>query len=129
MLRSIDHVVLTASDLDATVEFYVEVLGAELIRFDEGRLAIQVGDQKINLHPSSEPLQPHATSPEPGSLDICFVTDLTHDEVVARLRSADIEIEEGPVAQTGAQGQMISVYFRDPDGNLIEIAKYGWQDS
>ena len=124
MLRSIDHVVLTASDLDATVEFYVDVLGAELIRFDEGRLAIQVGDQKINLHPASAPLQPHATSPEPGSLDICFVTDLTLDEVVARLRSADIEIEEGPVAQTGALGQMTSIYFRDPDGNLIEIAKY-----
>ncbi len=125
MLRSIDHVVLTASDLDATVKFYVDVLGAELVRFDDGKLAIQVGDQKINLHPATAPLEPHATRPEPGSLDICFVTDLTLDEVITRLQSAEIEIEEGPVAQTCARGQMNSVYFRDPDGNLIEIATYG----
>jgi catechol 2,3-dioxygenase-like lactoylglutathione lyase family enzyme len=124
MLESIDHVVLTASDIDATIRFYVEGLGAELIRFGDGRRAIRVGTQKLNLHAVDALLEPHADHPRPGSLDICFVTRLDPDEVVARLQAAEVDIEVGPVPRTGAAGPIISVYCRDPDGNLIEIARY-----
>ncbi len=124
MLDSIDHVVLTVADIDATVQFYVEGLGAKLVPFGGGRLAIRVGDQKLNLHPVDAPFKPHADRPQPGSLDTCFATRLTPEEVVDRLDAVGIEIEDGPVGRTGATGPITSVYCRDPDGNLVEIASY-----
>jgi len=124
MLRSIDHVVLTATDVEATIRFYVDGLGARLVRFGGDRIAIGVGDQKINLHDAASPVEPHAAAPVPGSLDICFVTDLGPDEVMSRLVEADIAVENGPVARTGAMGPVVSIYCRDPNGNLVEIASY-----
>jgi len=124
MLTAIDHVVLTAPDIEATIGFYVDGLGARLIRFGNGRTALGIGSQKINVHDVAAPIAPHADRPMPGSLDICFLTDLSPDAVVERLLAAAIPVEEGPVSRTGAMGPITSVYCRDPDGNLVEIASY-----
>ena len=122
-LVRLDHLVLTVADLDATLGFYVGVLGAQDVRFGEGRRAVRFGDQKINLHVAGEELRPHATSPTPGSADLCFVvTDL--DDVRGRLARHGVPVEEGPVGRTGAVGELTSVYVRDPDGNLVELSTY-----
>jgi catechol 2,3-dioxygenase-like lactoylglutathione lyase family enzyme len=119
---AIDHVVLTVRSIDATVAFYADVLGIEAVTFGEGRRALQVGGQKINLHEAGHEFEPKARRPTPGSGDLCFVTDQRVDEVIARLGRLGVPIEEGPVARTGATGPIRSVYVRDPDGNLVEIA-------
>jgi len=121
-IEALDHLVLTVADMDATVTFYTRVLGMQVITFGEGRRALVFGQQKINLHPASAPLRPHAKSPQAGSADICFLTSTPLDEVIAQLDVCGILIEAGPVARTGATGPIRSVYCRDPDGNLIEVA-------
>lgn len=118
-----DHLVLTVADIDATIDFYVRVLGMEAITFGEGRRALAFGRQKINLHPASAPIRPHARSPQPGSADICLLTSTPLDEVIAHFGACDVAVEQGPVTRTGATGPILSVYCRDPDGNLVEIAK------
>ena len=123
-VSSIDHVVLTASDLQRTIRFYTEVLGMRHVVFESEYQALHFGDQKINLHDAARPWKPHASKPIAGTLDLCLLTNDRMDAVVARLAGHGIPIEEGPVHQTGAQGQMVSVYIRDPDNNLIEIATY-----
>ena len=128
MIAALDHVVLTTRDESACLRFYVEVLGMRLESFGDGRRAFAFGDQKINLHVAGSELEPHAHAPVPGSQDWCLVADRPLDEVVARLRDHDVEIELGPVARTGARGPITSVYVRDPDRNLIEIARYGGAD-
>lgn len=120
----LDHLVLTVADIDATIAFYVEVLGIEAVSFGAGRRALALGRQKINLHPVAAPLKPHAAWPTPGSADLCLIADTPVDEVVAHLRRCGVAIEEGPVSRTGATGPISSVYFRDPDGNLIEVSNY-----
>lgn len=123
MIRSLDHLVLTVRDLEATRRFYVGGLGMELRTFADGRHALHFGAQKINLHVAGHEFEPKAARPTPGSGDLCFLTDRPLDEVARRLGSAGIEIIEGPVARSGAAGSITSLYVRDPDGNLIEIAR------
>jgi catechol 2,3-dioxygenase-like lactoylglutathione lyase family enzyme len=121
----LDHVVLTVTDQQRTVEFYRRVLGMQPVTFGQGRLALAFGSSKINLHQAGREFTPHAARPAPGSADICLVTTTPIDQVLAHLRSQRVAVEEGPVPRTGALGPMESVYIRDPDGNLIEIASYG----
>jgi catechol 2,3-dioxygenase-like lactoylglutathione lyase family enzyme len=123
-IERLDHWVLTVRDIDATVAFYERVLGMQPITFGGGRRALAFGQQKINLHPAEAPLRPHARRPTPGSADVCLITRAPIEEVVAELENAGVAIEEGPVPRTGALGPITSVYFRDPDGNLIEISRY-----
>ena len=120
----IDHVVLTAHDVDRTIEFYSRVLGMEPISFAGGRRGLSFGRQKINLHQAGREYDPKALKPTPGSLDLCFITETPLDEVVAHLKAEGVAIAEGPVEKTGAVGAILSVYFRDPDGNLIEVSNY-----
>jgi catechol 2,3-dioxygenase-like lactoylglutathione lyase family enzyme len=119
---SLDHVVLTVRDLEATVRFYVEGLGMELREFQDGRHALHFGAQKINLHVSGREFEPKAARPTPGSADLCFLTDSPLDDVMRHLEAQGHRVIEGPVERAGAQGPIVSIYLRDPDGNLIEIA-------
>lgn len=121
-LDSLDHFVLTVADIEATCRFYVDVLGMRRERFGNGRIALKFGDQKINLHPASAPLAPHAKAPTAGSADLCFLTRAPVEAVIAELTANGVHIVEGPVERTGARAGLISVYCRDPDGNLIEIS-------
>jgi len=122
-LTGIDHFVLAVSDLEATCDFYAD-LGADVVTFDDDRLALQFGDQKINLHGPETDAGLVADLPKVGTGDFCLLTDDSPDDVVATLVDRGIEILEGPVNRTGARGTITSVYFRDPDGNLVEIATY-----
>ena len=123
-VQSLDHLVLTVADVETSAIFYARVLGMQRVIFGEGRTALQFGNQKINLHPAAAPLQPHALRPVAGSGDLCFVTLLLLADWLKHLAACGVVLEAGPVARSGALGPMTSLYFRDPDGNLIEIAKY-----
>jgi catechol 2,3-dioxygenase-like lactoylglutathione lyase family enzyme len=120
----LDHFVLTVRDLKATCDFYTRVLGMEEVSFAGGRKALSFGKQKINLHESGKEFDPKALHPTPGSADLCFITAVPLEKVVAHLESCAVEIIEGPVQRTGAVGKILSVYFRDPDRNLLEISNY-----
>ncbi len=122
-LTGIDHFVLTVEDVDATCEFY-EQLGVEVVTFDDDRTALRFGEQKINLHPIDNDVDIVAREPTPGGGDFCLVTETPIEDVERQLRELDIEIVMGPVERTGAVGPITSVYFRDPDGNLVEIGRY-----
>jgi len=121
-IKRLDHFVLTVSDPDATAAFYAQ-LGMRPELFGEGRLALRFGKQKINLHRAGAEIEPHAVAPVPGSADICLLIDGRLEDVEAELRRLGIPIELGPVARTGAEGPIRSLYLRDPDGNLIELAR------
>ncbi|NJP90468.1 VOC family protein [Nonomuraea sp. FMUSA5-5] len=121
----LDHLVLTVSDLDATIAFYSQVLGMEAVTFGEGRRALRFGRSKINLHEAGREFEPRAARPVPGSADLCFIVAESMETIVAELGAHGVEIEEGPVGRTGAAGGILSVYVRDPDGNLIELSTYG----
>jgi catechol 2,3-dioxygenase-like lactoylglutathione lyase family enzyme len=123
-IEALDHLVLTVADVEASAIFYGRVLGMQRVVFGAGRVALQFGRQKINLHPAEAPLQPHALRPTPGSADLCFVTEAALSDWMVHLANNGVALEEGPVARTGALGPITSIYFRDPDGNLIEIARY-----
>jgi catechol 2,3-dioxygenase-like lactoylglutathione lyase family enzyme len=120
----IDHIVLTVFDLDRTIDFYARVLGMEPVTFAGGRRGLAFGRQKLNLHQAGREFEPKALRPAPGAIDICFITLMPLEDVMARLKAAGVAIIEGPVPKTGATGPMMSVYFRDPDGNLIEVSNY-----
>ncbi|WP_455218851.1 VOC family protein [Kaarinaea lacus] len=123
-LDRIDHIVLTVRDINKTIQFYCNVLGMEEITFGDSRKALKFGKQKINLHPQHSEITPKAKQPTPGAMDICFITQSSMDSVIEKLQKHAVNIELGPVQRQGVQGNMTSVYIRDPDDNLIEIAHY-----
>jgi catechol 2,3-dioxygenase-like lactoylglutathione lyase family enzyme len=120
----LDHLVLTVASVEATCTFYVRTLGMTVVRFGVGRTALAFGAQKINLHQAGSEFVPHATHPVPGSADLCLITMTPLADAMAHVRVQGLDILEGPVARTGATGPMQSFYFRDPDGNLIEVSNY-----
>lgn len=122
-LTGIDHFVLTVEDVETSCAFY-EDLGAEVVTFGADRKAIRFGEQKINLHPVDNDNQPVAAAPTPGAGDFCVVTETAIEDVIRKLQERDIEIIAGPVERTGTTGPISSVYFRDPDDNLVEIGSY-----
>lgn len=123
-ISHLDHLVLTVKDIDITVDFYQRVLGMKSIQFGEGRVALSFGNQKINLHQLGNEFELKAKRVQAGSADLCFITNTPMAEVIEHIKANEIEIEEGPVPRTGATGKIVSVYVRDPDGNLIEVSNY-----
>ena len=121
-VESLDHLVLTVRDLDATTAFYASVLGMRVVTFGTNRKALAFGAQKINLHLAGREFEPKAAAPTPGSADLCFLTTEPPERLMEHLRSCGVAVIEGPVPRTGAVGPIRSVYCRDPDGNLIEVA-------
>ncbi|MEQ9692596.1 VOC family protein [Shimia sp. SDUM112013] len=125
-VSSLDHLVLTVSDISATLTFYSEILGMQIEQFRPAdgstRWALKYGSQKINLHSAEVVFAPHAKHPVPGSADLCFLSDTPISQWMAHLSANSIEIIEGPVQRTGATGPILSIYVRDPDQNLIEIS-------
>jgi catechol 2,3-dioxygenase-like lactoylglutathione lyase family enzyme len=120
----IDHLVVTAWDVDRTIDFYQRVLGMEPVTFAGGRRGLAFGRQKINLHQAGREFEPKALKPAPGTVDLCLIASTPLEQVIEHLGACGVAIVEGPVARTGALGPMQSVYLRDPDGNLIEISNY-----
>ncbi len=118
----LDHLVLTVASIEESCDFYARVLGMGVETFGEGRKALTFGNQKINLHRAGHEFEPKAERPTPGSADLCFISTTPLDDVIAHLQAEGVAIEEGPVPRTGATGPILSVYFRDPDQNLIEIS-------
>ncbi len=120
----LDHLVLTVRDIEASCDFYTRVLGMRVVTFAGGRKALAFGRQKINLHQLGKEFEPKARQATPGSGDLCFISDTPLDEVMAHLTACDVGIEQGPIQRTGAEGPILSVYLRDPDGNLLEISNH-----
>ncbi|WP_428068956.1 VOC family protein [Chryseobacterium gambrini] len=123
-IKNIDHLVLTVTDIEKTVDFYTSILGFEVVVFGENRKALTFGNQKINLHQKGKEFEPKAEHPTCGSADLCFISETDIHEVLKELKEKNIEIIEGIVERTGALGKIQSVYFRDPDLNLIEVSNY-----
>ena len=128
-IEAFDHVVLAVRDVQATCDFYARALGMDAQIFEDADKTfhfgqLHFGNQKINLHEARHEFEPKALHPTPGSADLCFVSTATPDEVLRHLRTCSVEIVEGPVPRTGARGPMTSVYLRDPDQNLVEVAYY-----
>ena len=121
-VKSLDHLVLTVRDLPAAIDFYTRALGMTEVTFGAGRKALAFGTQKMNLHVAGREFEPKAEKPTPGSADLCFLTDTPVEQFAAHLAALGITVIEGPVARTGAVGPLLSIYVRDPDLNLIEIA-------
>ncbi|WP_353145996.1 VOC family protein [Chryseobacterium sp.] len=119
-----DHLVLTVADIDKTIEFYTQIMGFEVATFGDNRKALTFGSQKINLHQKGNEFEPKAQFPTCGSADLCFIAQTDIHEVMEELRQKNIEIVEGIVERTGTLGKIKSVYFRDPDQNLIEVSNY-----
>ena len=120
----LDHLVLTVKSIESSCAFYSRVLGMEVVTFGSERKALAFGAQKINLHQIGREFEPKADKPTPGSADICFISATPLSNVIAHLTRCEVPILEGPVTRTGATGPIQSVYFRDPDQNLIEVSTY-----
>ena len=128
-IKSIDHIVMQTVDVPETIKFYTEILGMTHSEFQPPtggpvRQSLHFGAQKINLHEASAPFLPHARHPTAGSVDLCFITQQSIGDWQQHLAKCGIVIEYGPVRKTGANGPLLSIYIRDPDGNLIEISNY-----
>lgn len=123
-IEGLDHLVLTVKDICRTSDFYEQILGMEVVEFQKGRYALMFGKQKINLHEAGNEFEPKALKPTPGSADLCFVTSTPLEQVLEHLREKEVPIEKGPVQRSGALGEILSIYVRDPDKNLIEISNY-----
>jgi catechol 2,3-dioxygenase-like lactoylglutathione lyase family enzyme len=121
-IEGLDHLVLTVGDVERACQFYQRVLGLRRESFGKGRVALYFGRQKINLHPHPTPHDLVARQPAPGTADLCFLTETPLSAVAAHLEACGVEILAGPVERSGAEGPIFSLYCRDPDGNLIEIA-------
>lgn len=124
MINRVDHLVLTTTNLDTCLDFYQRILKMSVITFGEQRYSLQFGQQKINIHQYGKEFEPKAHLPVPGSLDLCFISDIPLLDVQKHLEQQDVKIIEGPVQRTGATGKILSLYLRDPDLNLIEISQY-----
>ncbi len=120
----LDHLVLTVADIAVTCDFYSRVLGMEVVTFRGNRKALTFGAQKINLHEVGKEFEPKAALPTPGSADLCLISKEPLPTVMDHLHECQVPILEGPVSRTGATGPILSVYFRDPDSNLIEVSTY-----
>jgi catechol 2,3-dioxygenase-like lactoylglutathione lyase family enzyme len=120
----IDHIVLTVVSVEVTIEFYTRVLGMEPITFAGGRRGLAFGVQKINLHSAANPYPEKAKIPTPGSGDFCMITEAPIPDVIDHLKAENVKIEVGPIPKSGATGNLTSIYFRDPDGNLLELSNY-----
>jgi catechol 2,3-dioxygenase-like lactoylglutathione lyase family enzyme len=120
----LDHLVLTVRSIQATCAFYSRTLGFEVITFGDDRTALQFGQQKINLHEAGKEFEPKALYPSPGSADLCFITMVPLEQAIAHLHSCGVALLGEAVERTGAIGSLRSIYFRDPDGNLIELSNY-----
>jgi catechol 2,3-dioxygenase-like lactoylglutathione lyase family enzyme len=123
-ITSIDHIVLTVADIEKTARFYSDVLGFEVATFHNDRKALVFGNQKINLHEKGKEFEPKAGKPTCGSADVCFIARTDVKVVLKELKEKNVEVVEGIVERTGATGKINSVYFRDPDDNLIEVSNY-----
>ncbi|XP_022319616.2 glyoxalase domain-containing protein 5 homolog [Crassostrea virginica] len=123
-IDNIDHFVITVKDINKTCDFYSKVLGMDVTTFKGNRKALSFGSQKINIHEHGKEFEPKADLPTPGSADVCFITSENLNSVIKHLQKCNVTITEGPVERTGATGPITSVYFRDPDNNLIEISNY-----
>ncbi|MDK1705638.1 VOC family protein [Serratia rubidaea] len=121
-IERLDHLVLTVADIERSCQFYQQVLGFDIITFRGDRKALRFGQQKINLHRQGHEFEPKAHRPTAGSADLCFITSTPLAEVITELDDLGVIIEEGPVERTGAIGPLLSLYLRDPDNNLLEIA-------
>jgi catechol 2,3-dioxygenase-like lactoylglutathione lyase family enzyme len=121
-IKSLDHLVLTVASIERTTAFYSRVLGMEARTFGQGRVALHFGHQKINLHEAGHVLDPFVRHATPGSADFCVLTDTPTEEVLAHLRACDVTVVKGPVKRTGAVHTLWSVFFYDPDDNLVEVA-------
>ncbi len=124
MISGLDHFVLTVASVEETCDFYQRLLGFERIDTAGRPTALAFAGQKINVHEAGREFEPKAGRPTPGSGDFCLITDRPLDELCAVLAANGVAVELGPVARIGAKGPMTSVYFRDPDGNLVEVATY-----
>lgn len=123
-INRLDHLVLTVKDIDKTADFYTKVLGIEKEIFKGTRVALKFGNQKINLHQLGNEFEPKAFNVKDGSADLCFIIDTPLIEAKNYIESLNIVIEEGIVSRTGANGEIDSIYLRDPDLNLIELSNY-----
>lgn len=123
-ISHLDHFVLTVADISKSAEFYKNILGMNVITFSAGRTALTFGHKKINLHQRGCEFEPKALNVQTGSADLCFITTNKLADAMQHVRNQGIDIIEGPVERTGTQGPIMSFYFRDPDGNLIEISTY-----
>lgn len=121
---SLDHLVLTVKNIEATCQFYQDILGMQVITFGEGRKALKFGQQKFNLHQAGNEFEPKANKPLPGAIDLCLISETPLETIIKELKTQNISIEEGPISRTGATGDICSIYVRDPDLNLIEISNY-----
>jgi catechol 2,3-dioxygenase-like lactoylglutathione lyase family enzyme len=121
-IKNLDHLVITASDLQATIDFYTRVLGMAHVAFGDNLHAVHFGAQKFNIHDASTDVSPKAENIVPGSEDFCLISETTVSQVIQHLNACGVDIEEGPVMRSGAAGKLESVYFRDPGGNLVEIS-------
>ena len=121
VLEHLDHLVLTVANIDATIDFYTEVLGMDVVTV-ESRRALAFGIQRLSLQQRGHEVNPKAAHPTPGSADLCFLTTTSLEDVIVTLNEQKIHIEEGPVERDGAIGRLRSIYLRDPDRNLIEIS-------
>lgn len=124
MIERLDHLVLTVADIEQTVAFYQRVLGMRHEVFGEGRHALCFGHQKFNLHQVGREFEPKAKTPTPGAIDLCLITAWPLEQLLAHLQEQGVQLEQGPVPRTGVLGPVESVYFRDPDDNLLEVSRY-----
>jgi catechol 2,3-dioxygenase-like lactoylglutathione lyase family enzyme len=123
MLSGLDHLVITVTDISRAVDFYSRVLGLDVRYRDRDRVDLMLGDMALRLHWTDTDVQPRAATPTPGSLDLCLRSQLPLDQVARHLEALDVEVEQGPVTRQGASGEIVSLYLRDPDGNLLEICR------
>ena len=124
VIASIDHVVLTTRDEARCIDFYTRALGMQLERYGDNRIALRFGEQKINVHQPGVNAGLKAQQPTSGSLDLCFIAAVPLDAVIEQLRARGVAIIAGPSRRAGAHGPIRSIYVRDPDDNLVEIAEY-----